>query len=340
MKGLSPAPARSVSLLGLAASFPATSNVYPDHAMPNVFDAAATAALLPYVPLSEEIAATLARKASGGVVCPERLSLALPDGGLLLVMPASDGLIAATKLITVCPGNKALGLPLITGAVHAVRARTGEPLGSLDGPEVTAHRTAAASLLAARHLAPQASGPLLVVGAGVQALAHAMAFASGLGVERVFVAARRRDRAAALAQRLRAHGVEAHDVERPSDVQDQVGLIVTATASPEPVLGDVVREDAFIAAVGSFHPERAEIPATLARRCRIFVDDLEAARGEAGDLLRACVDWERVTPLSRLCLSREKDASGLAQQGPVLYKAVGCAALDLAAARMAFGTHA
>lgn len=295
------------------------------------YDAAATAALLPYVPLSEEIAATLARKAKGQVAAPERLSLPLPGGGVLLVMPASDGEVAVTKLISVCPGNPARGLPLIQGQVAMVRAETGQPLGALDGPEVTARRTAAASLLAASLLAPNPRGPLLVVGAGVQALSHAMAFASGIEAGEVFVCSRARAKADALVARLRAAGVEARAVDRAEEVLDRTPLVVTATDSPQPVIPARVRPDAFIAAVGSFSPERAEIPAELVRRCRIFVDDLASARAEAGDLLLAGIDWAEAIPL-------ENVSGRLEFEGPVLYKAVGHAALDLAAARLALRT--
>ena len=44
----------------------------------------------------------------------------------------------------------------------------GRRIGLLDGPTVTARRTAAVSLLAAQRLAPRTDGPLLIVGAGVQ----------------------------------------------------------------------------------------------------------------------------------------------------------------------------
>ena len=294
-----------------------------------VYDAAATAALLPYVPLSEEVAGILAAKARGALNVPERVSLPLPGGGVLLVMPATDGELAITKLITVSPGNPALGLPLIRGEVAVMRAATGERLGLLDGPEVTARRTAAASLLAAERLAPAPHGPLLVVGAGVQALSHAMAFASGLGVEKVFICARDRAKADALAERLCGAGIQADSVARPEDALDRATLIVTATNSPTPVIPEVVREDAFIAAIGSFSPRRAEIPAALVRRCRLFTDSLDGARTEAGDLILAGVDWAEVTALESV---RER----LELSGPVLYKAVGCAALDLAAARLAF----
>lgn len=298
--------------------------------MTMIHDASATAGLLPYVPLSDEIARTLALKAGGGVNAPERLSLPLPDGGVLLVMPASDGETAVTKLVTVCPANAGRGLPLIIGEVVVMRADTGQRLGILDGPELTARRTAAASLLAAERLAPDLSGPLLVVGAGVQALSHAMAFATGLGVEEVMVASRSFARAGALAARLGSAGVNAAAVEDVGDAALRASFIVTATNSPAPVIPETVREDAFIAAVGSFSPSRAEIPAGLVRRCRVFVDDLPSARAEAGDLILAGTDFGAVTPLE------EVDAR-LELSGPVLYKSVGCAALDLAAARLAFG---
>ncbi|MFP5221572.1 MAG: delta(1)-pyrroline-2-carboxylate reductase family protein [Acidobacteriota bacterium] len=293
-----------------------------------IYDAAATAALLPYVPLSEEIADVLVAKSRGELHAPERLSLPLPGGGVLLVMPATDGELAVTKLITVSPGNPALGLPLIQGEVDVMRAATGERLGLLDGPEVTARRTAAASLLAAQRLAPEPQGPLLVVGAGVQALSHAMAFHAGMGLREVFICARDGAKARALAARLREAGVPASSVARPEDVLERAALIVTATNSPDPVIPESVREDAFIAAIGSFSPERAEIPPSLVRRCRLFTDSLEGARTEAGDLVLAGVDWADVTPL-------ENVRGRLDLTGPVLYKAVGCAAFDLAAARLA-----
>jgi len=307
-----------------------------------LYDAAATAALLPYVPLSEEIAEVLAAKSRGELTVPERLSLPLPGGGVLLVMPATDGVLAVTKLITVSPGNPAQGLPLIQGEVDVMRAATGERLGLLDGPEVTARRTAAASLLAAELLAPEPQGPLLVVGSGVQALSHAMAFHAGLGVPQVFVCARDPAKAEALAARLRGAGVPAQSVARPEDVLNRATLIVTATNSPTPVIPETVCDDAFIAAIGSFSPAQAEIPASLVRRCRLFTDSLEGARTEAGDLLLAGVDWAEVTPLEQLCIARSGQGGpggaeevALAHHGPVLYKAVGCAALDLAAARLA-----
>ena len=58
-----------------------------------------------------------------------------------------------TKLVTVHPENARSGLPTIQGEVVVMEAGTGMRLGILDGSVVTARRTAALSLLAARELA-------------------------------------------------------------------------------------------------------------------------------------------------------------------------------------------
>ncbi|MDE2250015.1 MAG: hypothetical protein KGL25_01235, partial [Gammaproteobacteria bacterium] len=72
----------------------------------------------------------------------------------------------------------------------------------------------------------------------------------------------------------------------------------------------------------------AEIGASTVRDSALYVDDLSNARSEAGDLLRAGVDWRRVRSIAQAI-------SAGAPAGPVLYKTVGSAAWDLAAARVA-----
>ena len=160
--------------------------------------AAATALALPYAALASMLEQLLL---DDTVVVPPRLVLPLPGGGSLFVMPAHDSRVAMTKLITFTPGNAGTGLPTIQGDVVVFDVATGQRLAVLDGPTVTARRTAAVSLLAALRLAPQAavaSGRLLIVGAGVQGRAHLEAFAEGLGVREVWVASRRAASAQAL----------------------------------------------------------------------------------------------------------------------------------------------
>ncbi len=301
--------------------------------MTRFFDAEETAARLPYPDLADSIRDVALSRSSGTVQAPPRLALPLPDGAVLLVMPAADGDLAITKLVTVHPENPGRGLPTIQGEVVVMEASTGTRLGLLDGATVTARRTAALSLLAACELAPRPNGPLLIVGAGAQGRSHLEAFREGLGVSKVFVASRTRDHAEALADHARGLGAEAVVVD-PEEALPGVGLIVTTTTSREPVLPEGLREGTFVAAVGSFEPEAAELPPALISRSTVVVDTTEGAREEAGDLLQAETvgdfRWENATALEDALRWPERPG------GAVVFESVGHALWDLAAARTAF----
>jgi ornithine cyclodeaminase len=301
-----------------------------------ILGAQQTRSLLPYEELADSIREIALKGSSGGVQAPPRLALSLPENGVLLVMPASDEEIAITKLVTVHPENS--GLPTIQGEVVAMEAATGRRLGILDGSVVTARRTSALSLLAAKTLAPRPDGPLLIVGAGTQGRAHLEAFREGLGTSRVFVTSRTTGRAEALAEHAQDLGMESHLVGSPCEALDEASLVVTATTSREPVLPEAVPEGVFVAAVGAFNPEMAELPAGLVSSSTVVVDTLEGTREEAGDLIQAersgAFAWERATSLEDALRWSEPP------EGPVVFKSVGHALWDLAAARTAFGRRA
>jgi len=299
-----------------------------------VLDASQTAARLPYQELADSIREVALARSSGGFQAPPRLVLPLQEGGVLLVMPASDPKISITKLVTVHPENPGRDLPTIQGEVVVMDATTGERLGLLDGSIVTARRTAALSMLAARELAPQPEGPLLVVGAGTQGRAHLDAFHEGLGVSRVFISSRSSKSATSLAGHARSLGMEAEEVEGPEEVLNDVSLVVTATTSSEPVLPEEIPQGVFVAAVGTFEPDAAELPPALISASQVFVDTMEGAKDEAGDLIQAAqagaFRWEDATALEDALRSSERS------DGTVLFKSVGHALWDLAAARAAF----
>jgi 1-piperideine-2-carboxylate/1-pyrroline-2-carboxylate reductase [NAD(P)H] len=300
-----------------------------------ILGAEETAARLPYADLAESIREVALERASGTVQAPARMSLPLPEGAVLLVMPASGEGIAITKLVTVHPENARGGLPTIQGEVVVMEAATGRRFGMLDGGVVTARRTAALSLLAARELAPRPNGPLLIVGAGTQGHAHLEAFHEGLGTSKVFLNSRTRERSEALAEYAERLGMEARVIEDPAEALGEASLVVTATTSREPVLPEGVSEDAFVAAVGSFEPGAAELAAGLVARAAVVVDTLEGAREEAGDLIQAhkagVFSWENATQLEDVLRASER------LEGTVVFKSVGHALWDLAAARTAFG---
>ena len=295
-----------------------------------IFNAIETAKALPYPALAAEIAQLLQ---DPQVVVPERLVQALPGGGSLFVMPASDARLAITKLISFTPANDALGLPTIQGDVVVFDVATGKRLALLDGPCVTARRTAAVSLLAAQKLAPHTNGPLLIVGAGVQGKAHLEALALGLGLTDVVISSRSRTSAEHLAQQARTLGLNASVTTDPNAAMKDCPLIVTCTPASGVVLHALPRQDTFLAAIGAFKPDMVELSPEL---CRHFaqegsiVVDTASALHEAGDLLQADIAIAHLPTLGDIVRGQQPKAAG-----PVLFKSCGWAGWDLAAARLA-----
>ena len=290
-----------------------------------------TADALSYPLLAQEIERLLG---DSSAVVPPRLVHRLSDQSSLFIMPASDAKLAITKLITWVADNPSRGLPAIQGEVMVFDVRDGRLLCSLDGPTVTAHRTAAVSLLAAQKLAPNPAGKLLLVGAGVQARAHLQAFVNGLGVREVVVSSRTRASAQALVDEAHSMGLQVQLADNPNHALADCSLVVSATSAQEVSLYSKPREDAFVCAIGAFTPAMVEwapdVCAYMAQHGRVFVDTRDADH-EAGDLLQAGLDVTKFPSLQALV--RGEISGTYAKNGPVFFKSCGWAGWDLAAAR-------
>jgi len=297
-----------------------------------ILNAEQTAAALPYPQLVECMSALL-RDTSVSV--PPRLVHAISKTGSLFVMPASDRRIAITKLITFVADNPSRQLPAIQGDVLVFDAMNGRRLCLLDGPTVTARRTAAVSLLAAQQLAPNPKGKLLIVGAGVQGRSHLEAFAQGLGVKEVRGASRSRASAELLVEHAISLGLRAHVVDNADEAMAECSLVVTATSAQQIAMRARPRDDAFVCAVGAFSPHMVEwapeVCVHMAQHGRIVVDTRDADH-EAGDLLQAGLDVSRFASLQYVVQHGHTVSD---KAGPVFFKSCGWAGWDLAAAHCA-----
>jgi 1-piperideine-2-carboxylate/1-pyrroline-2-carboxylate reductase [NAD(P)H] len=299
-----------------------------------ILNAPQTAQALPYRALSREIEALLQDPT---VVVPPRIVQALHGGGSLFVMPAADARVAITKLISFVPTNAQRGLPTIQGDIVVFDVQTGQRIGLLDGPTVTARRTAAVSLLAAQKLAQRRDGPMLIVGAGVQGRAHLEAFHEGLGVQEFWVASRSASSADALVAHAQSRGLRARRVDDANAALADCPWVVSCTPAQEVVLSAVPRSDAFVAAVGAFTPRMvewsAEVCQHLARKGTLVVDTRDADH-EAGDLLQAGIDVRALPTLADVVVGTATwQGAQRPQGGPVFFKSCGWGGWDLAAAR-------
>ncbi len=128
-----------------------------------VYSAAEVHAALPW----RDLALALEKAFTAGATeVPLRHAHVLGDAASLLLMPAWSADALGVKLVTVMPQAAVQGLPTVQASYLLSDRHTGVPLALLDGEALTLRRTAAASALAARHLARADASSLLMVGAG------------------------------------------------------------------------------------------------------------------------------------------------------------------------------
>ncbi len=305
-----------------------TSTASPSHRLP-VCDAKATAQALPFAALAKAIEAAAVEYREGKILSPERMVVPMGQGGVMLSMPATSHDIGIHKLVNVHPGNAALKLPTIHGIVTVCAAATGQPLCQLDGPVVTGRRTAAVSMVAIHRLLGHAPRQVLLIGTGVQARHHIQALQDLYPDCTVWV----RSRQVATAQALCAEFAEPGTVRAcPAGIPEGVDAVITLTTATEPVYDEPPQVGRIVVGVGAFKPEMAEIGKTTLDGSVLYADDPAGARHEAGDLLRAGVEWSRVHALAQL-VREEPDRSQA-----FVFKSVGTAAWDLGAARVALAS--
>nr|WP_315205535.1 delta(1)-pyrroline-2-carboxylate reductase family protein [uncultured Albidiferax sp.] len=297
-----------------------------------ILNAEQTARALPYDQLVPAVAQAARELAQQQINAPERLVVPMAEGGVLLAMPAVAHDLSVTKLVTVHPRNGAHGLPVIQGEVVVIDTATGRRLALLDGPTVTARRTAAVTLLGIQTLAVRKPTSALLIGTGAQAAAHADALVEHLGIAEFWVAARSLASAQAFCTALQTRypqvrAIAVDDLEHALPTTD---LVLALTTSRTPVIPAHIAAHTLAIGVGAFKPDMAEFPPALLHSRQIVVDDLGGAKHEAGDLLQAQVDWSQVRSLASVLATSLPPSPG----APV-FKTVGQAAWDLAAARVA-----
>jgi ornithine cyclodeaminase len=307
-----------------------------------VFDAEATRRALPYPALIE---ALRKRFAAGCEVPPRHVhALAGADGqpaGTTLVMPAwVPGGRLGIKTVNVFPGNAARGLPALHATYALFDAATGVPLALLDGSEITTRRTVAASALAASYLARDDARTLLVVGTGrlareVPAALHV----ARPGLTRLRVWGRRPEQARGLARDWRAQGLDAIAVDELEPAVREADIVSCVTLASSPLVrGHWLAAGAHLDLVGGFTPQMRECDAEAVCRSRVWVDTPEAL-AKAGALLQAQAEagFDPATTqgtLADLCGGRGSGRRSASER--TLFKSVGTALEDLAAAELAF----
>jgi thiomorpholine-carboxylate dehydrogenase len=262
---------------------------------------------------------------AGKVVQPLRTVMSVvAHSGWFAVMPAVYDGVMGTKMVTFYPGNAALQKHTHMAMIQLFRADTGEPLAVMDGRLITEMRTPAVSAVAVDLLARREGGVLGILGSGVQARSHVQALSRVRQFKEIRVWSRTEENARRFAEEVGARVMAAEEVVRGSDV------VLTLTSSAVPVLqGQWLKEDAVVCAVGAVTPDRRELDEE-AMRGAVVVESREAGRKEPGDILLAGATVS--AEIGELLNGAELDRKGR----PVVFKSVGIAIEDIAAAKLVY----
>ncbi|PLX39002.1 MAG: ornithine cyclodeaminase [Hyphomicrobiales bacterium] len=265
-----------------------------------------------------------------------------PDGTLLLMPAWQVGEHLGVKIVNVVPGNADRGMAAISAVYLLSDAKTGVMQAMVDGGELTARRTAAASALAADYLARKDAKRLLVVGTGRLSVNLVEAHASVRDIDEVVIWGRNADKAAAIAESVAKLGFRA---EAASDLAEAVAgadIVSAATLSTEPlVMGEWLTPGTHVDLVGGFKPTMREADDEAVRRARVFVDTRAGATKEAGDIVvplqTGALAMEDIAA-DLYDLTRGKHAGRASDDEITLFKSVGAALEDLAGAVLAYRT--
>jgi thiomorpholine-carboxylate dehydrogenase len=238
-------------------------------------------------------------------------------------MPVVGADLMGVKLVTVFENNTTL--PTHQAVIQLFSAETGEPLATLDGRLITEMRTAAVTAIAARLFTPNKPLTVAILGSGVQAHAHLQALRVVRELREVRVWSRTPAHAEAFAYEMGAAPLPLEHAVRGADI-----VIGVSNVSDPLILGRYLSPTAFVAAIAAVGARKRELD-NQAMYASIIVESRESALRESGDII------DTGTPiyaeLGEILAGRIPPPPS---ERRVVYKGLGIAVEDLAAARLVY----
>jgi len=281
---------------------------------------------------------------AGRVKMPSRAHIDIPaHDGTALFMPSYADYFGkiCVKVVNVFNANPKKSLPCIQGVVCLLDGETGTPLAILNGTFLTALRTGAASGAATDLLARSDADSIAIIGAGVQGRIQLEAMCSVRPIKKVWVYDIAEDVAARFAKKMGAAlAIEIVVTKSSCEALQCADIVCTATVSSTPVFADAeIAPGVHINAIGSYKPEVQEIPEKTVLRSLLIVDHRKSALQETGDLLIPIKrgnmqDTHIHAELGEIVAGKVVGRSS--DQDVTLFKSVGIAVQDLAAATRVF----
>ena len=259
----------------------------------------------------------------------------------LLIMPSflkSD--FYGVKLLNVFPKNPSKGLKRINASYVLFNKNTGEAKAILDGTELTYRRTAAMSALASIYLSNKFSKKLLIIGTGALVPYMISAHTEIRPIEDVFVWGRDYEKAFNIVKKYKNNNFSITAVKELKDICKEMDIVSTVTSSKKPFLyKELFKEGVHIDLVGAHTKLMGELHSNVFKIGDIYVEDLNFALVEAGDLIVAIkkgVITEKNIKADIKTLIKNNKYVRKQERQSTIFKSVGHPLSDLAAAVLAY----
>ena len=195
--------------------------------------------------------------------------------GVIELMPTSDGEVYGFKYVNGHPKNIADGRQTVTAFGLLADVATGYPVLLSEMTVLTAMRTAAASAMAARHLAPKDAQVMAMIGNGAQSEFQSLAMKKVIGINTVRLYDIDPAATAKCARNLASSGLRVVACKTAEEAIEGAQIITTCTADKQyaTILSDnMVGSGVHINAIGGDCPGKTELHRDILLRSDIFVE--------------------------------------------------------------------
>ncbi len=202
-------------------------------------------------------------------------------------------------------------------------------------------RTGAASGVATRHMANKGELIVGVIGSGYQAETQLEAIATACEVSSAKVFSRSEDNRMRFATKMTARlGIPVDPVDSGPECAEGIGVLVAVTNAVDPVItGDMLVPGLHVNAAGNNSWLKRELDTAAVAMCDVIaVDDVEQAKYECGELMRAAetgrFSWDNAIPIHDIVAGRRQGRTH--NEDITLFESQGLALEDLAAAEIVY----
>ncbi|MGZ8142732.1 MAG: ornithine cyclodeaminase [Methylosarcina sp.] len=255
--------------------------------------------------------------------------------GVIELMPCSDNKLYAFKYVNGHPANTLKGKLSVVAIGLLSEVESGYPLMICEMTLLTAFRTAATAILAAKHLAREDAASLALIGVGAQAEFQAMGFSHFFGLNSIRFYDCDSGAMKKFSRNLRRQSLTLIPCRSIVEAVSKADIVITATAAKKRQslfeLKDIAA-GTHIHAMGGDCPGKTELPGNLLQQVKVVVEYKPQSLTE-GEMQQASPDLVYAELWELVC----KDKAGRENEQEItLFDSVGFALEDYSILRVVY----